>query len=134
MVPDDAKAVVITPVDHPAVPAEVVAQLIREWETGARLVKPTWQDRGGHPVVIDLSFRDALLSLDPHRGLKGLFESHPADVSRVPVDSQYIARDMDTWDDYAALHLEFFGRLPPNPIEHSGSDPTQGSSGDQRKG
>ena len=111
--PQDAKAVIITPVDHPAVPAEVISRLIGEWQEGHRLVKPTWERRGGHPVVVDLIFRNELLRLDSKRGLKALFESRKDQVKRLPVASNYVARDMDTWEDYAALHREVFGVLPP---------------------
>ena len=107
--PDGIQAVIINPVDHAAVPPEVVATLVSEWKLGARLVKPTWKERGGHPVLIELSFRDDLLSLDPHGGLKTFFRDHQAQVKRVAVKSNYIARDMDTWDDYVALHQEVFG-------------------------
>jgi molybdenum cofactor cytidylyltransferase len=102
-------ALVITPVDYPAVPAEVVSLLISAWKWGAMLVKPTWQGRGGHPVLIDMSFRDELLNLDPTKGLKGFFDAHMDQVTRLPVNSNYIARDLDTWDDYAALHKDVFG-------------------------
>ena len=111
-VPESAKAVVITPADHPAVPAEVVQMLINEWKSGARLAMPTNKGRGGHPVLIDLAFLDDLLGLDPSRGLKGFFDAHQDQVSRVAVNSNYIARDMDTWDDYRALHQEVFGVSP----------------------
>jgi CTP:molybdopterin cytidylyltransferase MocA len=111
-IPDSAKAIVITPADHPAVPAGVVQTLIDEWKNGARFVMPTNHGRGGHPVLIDLSFRDELEKLDAGRGLKGFFDGHQKDVSRVAVDSNYIARDMDTWDDYLALHREVFGASP----------------------
>jgi CTP:molybdopterin cytidylyltransferase MocA len=111
--PNDIQAVLITPADLPAVPSEVVTKLITEWRNGHPLVKPTWQRRGGHPVLIDMAFRDELTRLDSDRGLKALFERHLAQVRRMPVDSNYIARDIDTWDDYAALHLEVFGHLPP---------------------
>lgn len=110
--PASTNAVVITPVDHPAVPAKLVSQLISCWGDGASLVVPTWNGRGGHPVVIDLRFREELLALDSTRGLKALFDSHPGEVTRLPVDSPYIARDMDTWDDYASLHEDVFGLLP----------------------
>jgi molybdenum cofactor cytidylyltransferase len=110
--PRDAQAVVITPVDHPAVPTEVVTRLINEWRAGARLVIPTNAGRGGHPVLIDLSFRAELLKLDPARGLKSFFDAHRHEVTRVAVNSNCIARDMDTWDDYRSLHLEVFGVLP----------------------
>jgi molybdenum cofactor cytidylyltransferase len=113
--PASAKAVVVTPVDHPAVPAEIISQLISRWQKGAPLVVPTWNGRGGHPVVIDLRFRDEILALDSTRGLKALFDAHPTAVTRLPVDSPYIARDMDTWDDYAALHEDVFGVSPTKP-------------------
>jgi hypothetical protein len=32
------------------------------------------------------------------------------------VESPYIARDMDTWDDYRALHREIFGSDPPEAL------------------
>jgi molybdenum cofactor cytidylyltransferase len=111
--PESANAVVIIPADHPAVPAEVVEQLISEWHQGAQLVMPIWKGRGGHPVLVDLSFRRELLGLDPNRGLKAFLDVHRDEVRRLDVNSNYIARDMDTWDDYAALHQEVFGVPPP---------------------
>jgi molybdenum cofactor cytidylyltransferase len=111
--PEKTRAVIINPVDHAAVPGEVVRILINEWKNGARLVKPTWNEQGGHPVLIDLKYRDELLSLDPAGGLKTLFQEHQEEVSRVSVNSNYIARDMDTWDDYSALHQEVFGVPAP---------------------
>ena len=110
--PPDTQAVVITPVDHPAVPPEVVTQIIDEWRAGARLVIPTNADRGGHPVLIDLSFRAELFTLDPARGLKSLFDAHRDEVKRLAVNSNYVARDLDTWDDYRSLHQDVFGVLP----------------------
>jgi len=114
-IPESATAVVITPADHPAVPAEVVKILVDEWKNGASLVMPTNQGRGGHPVLIDLSFRGELQNLETGRGLRGFFDAHSSQVSRVSVDSNYIARDMDTWEDYLALHQEVFGVLPREP-------------------
>ena len=111
--PKATRAVIINPVDHAAVPSEVIAQLINEWTAGVLLVKPTWNERGGHPVLVDLGFRDELLSLDPDGGLKAFFSAHREQVRRIPVNSNYIARDMDTWDDYRALHQEVFGVPPP---------------------
>jgi CTP:molybdopterin cytidylyltransferase MocA len=112
----ETKAVLITPADHPAVPAEVITDLVNEWKQGATLVVPTWIDRGGHPVLIDLSFRDELRRLNPHVGLKALFDAHQKQVRRLPVNSSYVARDMDTWDDYCALHEDVFGVPPSKPV------------------
>ena len=109
----NTKATLIALADHPAVPPAVVSTLIDEWKKGAPLVIPTWQSRGGHPVLIDLRYRAELENLDPSRGLRALFDAHANEVKRLPVDSPFVARDMDTWDDYAALYRQVFGEPPP---------------------
>jgi len=108
-----AEAVLVALVDQPAVPPSEIAKLIEaRRRTGARLVLPEWEGRGGHPLLVDLSLRGELLSLVPEKGLRALFDAHRAEVLRVPAGSPYVARDMDTWEDYAALHREVFGSPP----------------------
>src|SRR5262249_750493 len=68
--PGATRASLIALTDQPAMPADVVSSLIAEWRSGARLVKPQFGGAGGHPVLVDLSLRQALLALDPQRGLK----------------------------------------------------------------
>lgn len=109
----NARAVIIALADYPAIPTNVVAELIEQWRQGAKLVKPTHLGRGGHPVLVDLEFREELFSLDPAKGLKALFERHQKDVRRVEVKSPFIARDIDTWDDYTRLHADVFGGAAP---------------------
>ncbi len=110
----DSRVTFITPADYPAVPAEVVVELLDHWRTGAaKLLLPEYQGRGGHPVLVDLSFRDELLHLEPERGLRSLFDAHRGQVRRVPVKSPFVARDIDTWDDYRSLYREVIGREPP---------------------
>jgi molybdenum cofactor cytidylyltransferase len=113
--PGNARAVIIALVDHPAVPPEAIRILIDEWRRGARLVQPEHGGRGGHPVLIDLAYRDDLLALDPQRGLRALFAARRDEVRRVPVESPYVARDMDTWEDYRRLHDDVFG-IPPHNL------------------
>jgi molybdenum cofactor cytidylyltransferase len=111
-VPSHAKAILLALVDHPAVPSEVIRNLIEEWKSGATLVQPEHTGRGGHPVLIDMAFRDELLVLDPAQGLRALFAAHRESVRRVPVASPYVVRDMDTWEDYRRLHQDVFGITP----------------------
>lgn len=113
--PPACQATFIAPADYPAIPAKVVIALTEIWQGGsAKLLAPEYEGRGGHPVLIDLFFRDQLLSLDSGRGLRGLFDEYRAHVRRVPVNSPFVARDIDTWDDYRALHEAVFGTEPPN--------------------
>lgn len=108
-------ATLIALVDHPAVPSNLVSTLIENWKRGARLIVPTYHGRGGHPVLVDLSFKPELLNLDTSGGLRSLFETHRHEVKRVPIDSPFVARDMDTWDDYLSLHQEVTGKPAPGP-------------------
>lgn len=108
------RGLIIALVDHPAVPSAIIKLLIDEWRGGARLVQPEHHGRGGHPVLIDLKYRDELLGLNPESGLRGLFATHRDQVKRVPVESPYVARDMDTWEDYQRLHEDVFGVAPKN--------------------
>ena len=122
---DDATAVLVALADHPAVAPDAIRILIeRHRETGAPFVVPVWRGRGGHPVLVDLAYRAELSRLDGGRGLRGLLEAHAGRVLRVGVECPYVARDMDTWEDYRALHAEVFG-VPP-PIESP--DPRGGSN------
>jgi len=107
-----ARALLLALVDHPAVPSEVIRILIEEWKRGATLVQPEHAGCGGHPVLIDMAYRNELLVLDPTQGLRALFAAHREKVRRVPVESPYVARDMDTWEDYRRLHRDVFGITP----------------------
>ena len=109
---DDARVALLTPVDHAAIDPQTIGLLIEKWRSGAKLIQPDFQGKGGHPVLIDLSYRDELKRLDPGAGLRGFFNKHRAGVLRVAVDSPFVARDMDTWEDYRALHEDVFGRKP----------------------
>ncbi len=112
-VPEGTGAVLVALVDQPAVPPAEIENLIEaRRRTGARLVLPEWRGRGGHPVLVDLSLRGELLSLVPRGGLRALFDARRAEVLRIPAGSPYVARDMDTWEDYVALHTEVFGSPP----------------------
>jgi CTP:molybdopterin cytidylyltransferase MocA len=110
--PPDARAALIALTDQPAVPPDVIRAIVSEWISGERLVIPEFQGRGGHPVLVDLRFREELLNLDSSGGLGSFFKSHQEHVRRLSVNSPFIARDMDTWDDYCALHEEVFGIQP----------------------
>jgi molybdenum cofactor cytidylyltransferase len=105
-------ALLIALVDHPAVDSATIRAITYEWQRGSKLVQPEHNGRGGHPVLIDLSFRNELLNLDPEKGLRKVFEAHSGEVRRLAVGSPLVARDMDTWEDYVRLHQDVFGRPP----------------------
>jgi len=119
----EASAVLVALADHPAVSAAAIRAVVEAHGRGrARLVVPEWRGRGGHPVLVGSDFRAELLRLDGLGGLRGLLAAHANEVERVPVECPFVARDIDTWDDYLALHEEVFRRPPPIPRPHSAND------------
>lgn len=111
--PSEAQAVLIALGDQPVVAPEVIQTLIKEWQSGSKLVIPEYEGRGGHPVLIDLDFKAQLFALEPNSGLKGFFTDHRDQTLRVPVSSAFIVQDMDTWAEYEELHQKIFGVSPP---------------------
>ncbi|MDT7541373.1 MAG: molybdenum cofactor cytidylyltransferase [Acidobacteriota bacterium] len=119
---NEATAVLIALADHPAVSTETIKLLIEtRARTGASFIVPQHGVRGGHPVLVDLKFRAELSRLGDG-GLRALMQEHANEVLRVEVDCPFVARDMDTWDDYRALHLEVFNVPPPFERPDDGSD------------
>lgn len=110
----DTEAIFIALADQPMIAPAVIRKLLDErGRTRAQIIAPQYRGRGGHPVLIDFALRDELLHLDPKRGLRALLEARKDEVRRVAFDTEYVVRDMDTWDDYCALHTETFGAAPP---------------------
>ena len=67
-----------------------------------------------------------LLDLDPTVGLKDLFTRYQTEIKRVEVTSPFIARDIDTWDDYRTLYSEIFGKAAPVPDKETSNENTEG--------
>jgi molybdenum cofactor cytidylyltransferase len=102
--PPDAEAALIMLGDQPFLSARVVDAVVAAYETGGRgIVIPTFKGRRGHPVLIDLEYRNEILRLDPSAGLRGLMRAHPGDILDVDVADPNILRDLDTPEDYAGL-------------------------------
>jgi CTP:molybdopterin cytidylyltransferase MocA len=97
----DAEAAVVMLGDQPFLPAKVVVAVIEAYRTGGKgIVIPVFRGRRGHPVLVDMKYRDEVLGLDPADGLRQLMQAHPGDIHDVDVDDANILRDMDTPEDY----------------------------------
>jgi len=102
--PANADAAVIMLGDQPFLPSRVVDAVIGAYEAGGQgIVVPTFQGRRGHPVLIDLRYRDEVLAIDPADGLRRLMRAHPGDILEVESGDANILRDLDTPEDYAGL-------------------------------
>lgn len=100
-VPRDAQAVLFFLGDQPAPSAAIINRLIDAYEkTGKGIVLPVCGGRRGHPVLIDLKYRNEIRALDPGIGLRQLMRNHPEDILEVRTRSPRVLHDIDTPEDY----------------------------------
>lgn len=101
------------PADHPFVPHLVIETLLHRATEHDRVLIPTHNDRGGHPVLIPTNVMNSIVSWKPSDsgatsgeqagGLRGYWKTHPAEVERIEFpDAPELVMDIDTPDDYAA--------------------------------
>jgi len=96
-----SEAVLIALVDQPLVGPDVINSLIESYQSaGKKIIIPTYQSRNGHPVIIDLCYRDEMLNLDPAIGLRQVVRAHSDEILRIEISSDCIVQDMDYWEDY----------------------------------
>lgn len=87
--------------DQPNVEARVVEQLIAVYrERGAGIYVPTFAGRRGHPILLDARYRDEILALSSDQTMRDIVRGHAREVRQVPVATDSILRDMDTWEEY----------------------------------
>jgi molybdenum cofactor cytidylyltransferase len=100
-VPRAARAVLFFLGDQPPPHPAMINRLIRAYNnTGKGIVLPVHGGRRGHPVLIDLKYRNAIRALDPGIGLRQLVRDHPEDVLEVRTRSPRVLHDIDTPEDY----------------------------------
>jgi molybdenum cofactor cytidylyltransferase len=100
-VPEGCAAVMIALADQPLIGTETFNQLVRIYQDHRPLlVIPTYRDRNGHPIIVDLRLKQEILSMDPEQGLRQVVRSHADDTMRVPVESEAVLIDFDVPGDY----------------------------------
>ncbi|HTW24313.1 MAG TPA: nucleotidyltransferase family protein [Candidatus Baltobacteraceae bacterium] len=92
----ETAGLVLCPVDHPIVSAELVAQLIAEFDsTGKAIVLPAYRGRRGHPVIFRASLYDELLVASPEVGARQVVWAHQLDVVEVPTEEKGVVLNLN---------------------------------------
>jgi molybdenum cofactor cytidylyltransferase len=99
--PADAAAAVVMLGVQPFLPARVVDAVVGAYRASRKgIVIPIFRGRRGHPVLIDLKYREKVVALDPADGLRQFMRAHPEDIGEAEVEDAAILRDMDTPEAY----------------------------------
>jgi molybdenum cofactor cytidylyltransferase len=96
-----ADGVLLLAVDQPR-PPDLIRRVLQEHaDTGALITMPSYQGRGGHPVVFQRSLLSELLEISEERqGVREVMERHRDQVHRLEVDSPMARLDFNTWEEY----------------------------------
>jgi len=99
--PKNAQAVLVILGDQPSISTAVINKIVNAYKkTGKGIVLPVYRKNRGHPVLIDVKYREEVEKLSPDLGLRGTVYSHPEDILEVEVNTSYIVRDIDDEVDY----------------------------------
>lgn len=99
-----ADGCLVWPIDHPAVSAGLVRELIRVFTIGeALLVLPWHRGRRGHPAVFSSTLFPELLALPAREGAKRVVLRHAERTVLLPTPEAATIEDIDTPEDYYGL-------------------------------
>jgi molybdenum cofactor cytidylyltransferase len=102
--PADDDAWLLAPADHPVLDRDVIATLIRAFETERpRFLVPTCEGRRGHPLLARWDTVPDVLALPKDSGLNALLHRRPDEVRELPVNTATVLCDLDTPEDYERL-------------------------------
>lgn len=87
--------------DQPQLEGSVVRELIAaDRSSDAHIFVPVFAERRGHPILLDARYREEILALKKVATMRDVLRAHAAEVQMVPVETDSILRDMDTWYEY----------------------------------
>jgi len=93
--------ILVCPVDHPLISAQLVVQLIKAFRAQGRpIVMPTWQGHRGHPVIFAANLYPELLAAPDDVGARAVVWAHQSDLLEVPTDEEGVVQNLN---DPAAL-------------------------------
>lgn len=94
--PFDPEAVIVCPVDHPLISAQVVAELVQAFDARRCAVTlPTYRGRRGHPVIFRRDLFGELLRASAEVGAREVVWAHAKDVAEVPVGEEGVVLNLN---------------------------------------
>ena len=99
----DCDAALVALGDQPQIERRIVEQILaaHDQQEGA-VVIPSFNRRGGHPILVKRACWPEILALPSGANLRDMLRAHADWVRYVAVDTPSILRDLDTPEDYYA--------------------------------
>ncbi len=96
-----SEAILVLSVDQPRRPNTMRMVITAHAEGRSLITYPSYQGKGGHPIVFAARLLPELLRVrESRQGLREVVERHHADVRKVEVDDPQVVVDMNLPEDY----------------------------------
>jgi len=87
---------ILCPVDHPIVSAELFKKLIEAFDTsGKAIALPTYHGKRGHPVIFRATLYDELLAAPPDVGARQVVWAHATDIAEVATEEEGVILNLN---------------------------------------
>lgn len=95
--PDAAtEGLILCPVDHPLISADLVGNLIAEFDSSRKkIVLPTFRGRRGHPVLFHSTLFVELLEASPEIGAREVVWAHDNDILEVATEEEGVILNLN---------------------------------------
>jgi molybdenum cofactor cytidylyltransferase len=95
------EGLMLCPVDHPIISAELIAQLIAAFDASGKMIAvPVYRGRRGHPVIFRANLYAELLSASPEVGARQVVSAHGDNIVEVPTGEEGVTLNLDTPETY----------------------------------
>ncbi|HUJ29928.1 MAG TPA: nucleotidyltransferase family protein [Candidatus Acidoferrum sp.] len=94
--PPGTEGMILCPVDHPLVSANLVSQLIKQFDaSGKPIALPSYHGHRGHPVIFRASLYDELLAASPDVGARQVVWAHEQQIAEVPTEEEGVTLNLN---------------------------------------
>ena len=91
-------------VDQPQISSNVINRVIETFEKErALIVVPAYEGKNGHPILLDISLKDEIMTLNDRQGLNEVVRAHSAATVRVEMPTSEVVEDYDLPEDYERI-------------------------------
>jgi molybdenum cofactor cytidylyltransferase len=100
-------ATIVFLADQPLTPKVVVEKMIKEYlkhrSNGVKIVRPKYNDKPGHPILIDSSLYKEFESIIGDVGGKSIIQRHKTEMKVIHFNEEDWGIDIDTMNEYQNL-------------------------------
>ncbi len=97
--PAKIEGMLLCPVDHPLVSADLVARIIVAFtRDDKKIVLPTFDGKRGHPLIFPAAMFPELLAAPPDTGARAVVWAHPDEVLEIPTEEKGVVLNLNDPD------------------------------------